>query len=309
MLRTRLHHVMSRFACPGAARLGAANGSPPIGPPVVSKRGAVGFTLIELLVVIAIIALLVSLLMPSLKQAKDLARQSACLSNMRMVAMAIPQYADENDGYMPRYGEKVETHEFARRGIDVSWYEVDQGKWDGGVGGVIRYALIRVIQTNWADPLYDGDGFLAPYISGGEGRRDHIIGCPSLSKEPVPAVAYSIARAFSTRIERAKGYGLNWNEGVCKLNEENNPAIRMRLGEVHRPSELVFMCDGLGALQEIRNHYTYPDGEGQWGQNTAFIPADRHFGAFNMAFVGGHADSGALYDRFTDHYFKNTMPR
>ena len=59
------------------------------------------FTLIELLVVIAIIALLVSLLMPSLKQAKELAKQSMCLSNMRMAATAMPQYADEHEGWMP----------------------------------------------------------------------------------------------------------------------------------------------------------------------------------------------------------------
>ena len=287
MLKARENRTTPRFPCLAAIRTGTKH----------------GFTLIELLVVIAIIALLVSLLMPSLKQAKDLAKQSLCLSNMRMVAMAVPMYADEYDGWMPRYAE-VDRPPFDRHGIDISWYD----GWDGPVMGVFRFALIRTMQTDWADPLYDGDGFLAPYISGGK-RREHIIGCPSLPKDPTPAVAYTLGRSRNTRIERAKGYGINWQEGVCILDEENNPSIHLRLNKVHRPSELVFMCDGLGGGGEIRNSYAYPHGEGLWDHNTAFIPRDRHFGTFSMAFVGGHADSGTMYDRFTNHYFKNTMPQ
>jgi prepilin-type N-terminal cleavage/methylation domain-containing protein/prepilin-type processing-associated H-X9-DG protein len=56
-----------------------------------------GFTLIELLVVISIIALLLSILMPSLRKAKDLARQVHCLSNVRSLSMAWFMYKDNND--------------------------------------------------------------------------------------------------------------------------------------------------------------------------------------------------------------------
>lgn len=55
------------------------------------------FTLIELLVVIAIIALLVSILLPSLNKAKDLARQAVCLSNLHTINVAENLYAAEND--------------------------------------------------------------------------------------------------------------------------------------------------------------------------------------------------------------------
>ena len=66
------------------------------------KRG--GFTLIELLVVIAIIALLVSILMPSLRRARELARISACMANNKSLALAWRVYAEENDGGLPNAG-------------------------------------------------------------------------------------------------------------------------------------------------------------------------------------------------------------
>ena len=59
------------------------------------------FTLIELLVVIAIIALLVSILLPSLKKARELARIAACQVNCRTIANAYVLYAGESDGQFP----------------------------------------------------------------------------------------------------------------------------------------------------------------------------------------------------------------
>ena len=59
------------------------------------------FTLIELLVVIAIIALLVSILLPSLKTAKELARQVVCLSNNKQVGVLFAYYAEDNKGLVP----------------------------------------------------------------------------------------------------------------------------------------------------------------------------------------------------------------
>lgn len=60
-----------------------------------------GFTLVELLVVIGIIALLISILLPTLNRARESARQTKCLSNMRNLSQAVLMFAGENRGLMP----------------------------------------------------------------------------------------------------------------------------------------------------------------------------------------------------------------
>ena len=61
-----------------------------------------GFTLIELLVVIAIIALLMAILVPALSRARKQARTVYCLNSLRQLGIAMQQYAQQNDDFIPR---------------------------------------------------------------------------------------------------------------------------------------------------------------------------------------------------------------
>ena len=59
------------------------------------------FTLIELLVIISIVALLISILLPALTEARETARKMSCLSNQRQMMLATASYATENGGKLP----------------------------------------------------------------------------------------------------------------------------------------------------------------------------------------------------------------
>jgi len=87
-----------------------------------------GFTLIELLVVIAIIALLVSILLPSLQKAKDLAQSVLCMNNLRGTGAALMLYAQDHDMWVPPPQDQKKPREYWDWSVTLSLMEYAPGQ-------------------------------------------------------------------------------------------------------------------------------------------------------------------------------------
>ena len=137
----------------------------------IENRKLKAFTLIELLVVIAIISLLISILLPSLNRAKDLAKRVICLSNMRNCGTAIFTYTNDNDEWFP-YRENWSKLYRIPDTSDDNWEYVNSGLLvDGSYisEGLLRCPAYEGIEYSlWGDGSQQlGGGFLYldPYRS------------------------------------------------------------------------------------------------------------------------------------------------
>ena len=122
------------------------------------QRLRCGFTLIELLVVISIIALLMSILMPSLGRARELAKKVVCKSNLKQINLAMVMYTYDNNGYFPLCGDVGNYHQYTDL-VENHWWPEALTSYLGMSPGIkppsFPYPVQYVYEDNWGrDSVY-----------------------------------------------------------------------------------------------------------------------------------------------------------
>ena len=187
----------------------------------MSRRG---FTLIELLVVIAIIAILAAILFPVFARAREKARQTSCLSNIKQIGLGELMYAQDND-------EKFNPRQVCNSGL---------------TGCFIR-----------GEATGSGYAPLAPYM-----KNIQVWTCPSCNDDPVFSYGYNCAldcRAMATINKPAEtvmfadhrvNVTFRWCGGWMATNETccggqgNDPTYPHWMNPVHNGGSNIVLADG-----------------------------------------------------------------
>ncbi len=217
-----------------------------------------GFTLIELLVVIAIMAILASLLLPSLVKAKIKAQGLACMSNLKQLTGAWWMYADDNADRLPGPDSWVS-----------GWLDFNGGNSD-------NTNLLYLIDARYAQ--------LGPYT-----RSPGIYKCPAdLSAVIIGGRRYPRVRSISmntTLGDDGMGNNYRWWTGTPPYRRYNKrtdiiapqPSQLWVLVDEHPDSinngDMAVKCDAVGPAAEFVD-----------------FPASYHNGACGFSFADSHAE-------------------
>lgn len=213
------------------------------------------FTLIELLVIIAVIALLAAILFPVFTRAREQARKTACLSNLRQIGVALSLYTSDYDGGYPNTG--------------------DPYLW---VGKRFRWPIMPYLALGQKQ----GIDFT------NSGGATSILLCPSdtLSGDGYDATSYCYSAAFYHTPEQVAQIGIPHLRAALNTPGPGTECVTQSEPDVTLPSRKVL-------VGEYFNSHEHGSGNpvGYWGTLTpsGSAGADRVTGARNYVFADGHA--------------------
>ncbi len=199
-----------------------------------------GFTLIELLVVIAIIAILAAILFPVFARAREKARQTSCLSNVKQLGLGVMMYAQDYDEVLP-VSHNPEVPSDAN-----NWYEV-----------IMPYVKNQQIFTcPSASNQWLGYGWNYDVL--GYGSSSYCQECP-LARLERPADILMIVDAGNYIVYHPNRYGNQWYDPPTDntLFNYNYQGVR------HNGGSNIAFCDGHAKWMQAQAWLT--GGEQLWG--------------------------------------------
>ena len=227
-----------------------------------------GFTLIELLVVIAIIAILAAILFPVFASAREKARQTACLSNMRQLGLGLLQYVQDHDETGPLSSDLGGNEEFYVVTAQLQPYMKSFGICKCPDSpypeGTAQYLAAENPWTNYMSPPDD------PCL----GLPHSTAGAAKFYNDVYPPTDYQYNQSL-------KQYA---NTGCTTKSGATTHVLLYNIPGMTSEAKAVFMTD-LPNMNFQWPFYNPPS----WGSPAPSGPDGRHVNGSNCAFMDGHA--------------------